>query len=123
MEPPNAAIMRIIAPLDHAALFQAVDQAGDGDGLDLEDLGEFFLREAGLLIEAVEHDPLGAGEAVDGGAPVRVQAKLAGEVVQQEQEVGLIGHGYYNKQRYVLDAIKLSCGGRGAGLRAALWAR
>jgi hypothetical protein len=43
------------------------------------------------------------------GAPVRVQTKLAGKVVQQEQQVGLIGHDGHNKQRYVRSATKLSC--------------
>ena len=109
MQPPDAAVVRIVAPLDHAAVFEPVDQTGDGDGLDLEDLGQFLLREAGMFIETVEHDPLRAGEPVNGRTAVCVQAELARKVVQQEQQVGLIGHGQYNKQRYGRCATKLSC--------------
>ena len=69
-----------------------VDEAGDGDGLDFEDVGEFLLQEAGLGFEADEDGPLGARHAVGAGALVGGRADEAGEGDDVRQQVALGVH-------------------------------
>ena len=96
MQAPDAAVGRVGAALEQAAGLEPVGEAGDGDGLDLEQLGELLLGEAGLAVEADQHDPLRAGHAVGAGAAVGFGAEHAADVVDKDQKVGLVvGHGAY----------------------------
>ena len=89
MQAPDAAVLRVGPALHHAARFQPVDQAGDGDRLDLQDFGQFLLRQAWLALEPDQDAPLRPGHAVGAGALVGVDAHQPGDVVQQEHQVAL----------------------------------
>ena len=117
MQAPDPAVPGIGASLDHAALLQPVDQPGDGDRLDFQQFGQFLLGQAGLAVEPEQDDPLRAGQAVAAGAPVGIEPEVAGEVVEQEQDVGAVAHGAYDKQRYVKLHHPPACTGRWPVLR------
>ncbi len=51
MQPPDAAVGWVGAALEQVAGLEPVGEAGDGDGLDLEQFGQLLLRQAGLAIE------------------------------------------------------------------------
>ena len=89
VQAPDAAVARVGPALDHAARLQPVDQAGDGDRLDLQQLRQLLLGDAGLAFEPDQDAPLGAGHVMRAGALVGVHPQQTGNVVQQEQQVAL----------------------------------
>ena len=89
MQAPDAAVLRVGPALHHAAGLQPVDQPGDGDRLDLQDLGQFLLRQARLALQPDQDAPLRAGHAVGAGPLVGIDAHQPGHVVQQEHQVAL----------------------------------
>ena len=89
VQAPDAAVLGIRPALHHAAGFQPVDQPGDGDRLDLEDLGEFLLRQPRLALQPDQDAPLRPGHAVRAGPLVGVDAQQPGHVVQQKHQVAL----------------------------------
>ncbi|MEJ0016983.1 MAG: hypothetical protein WDN25_10520 [Acetobacteraceae bacterium] len=124
MQAPDAAILRVGAALDHAAPLQPVDQPGDGDRLDFQDLGEFLLRQAGLAFQPDQDSPLRAGHAVRARPLVGVDADQPRHIVQQEHQVALEimhrGHsliecGADHKPRYDKAPVVVLCTKRRAG--------
>ena len=89
VQAPDAAVARVGPALHHAARLQPVDQAGDGDRLDLQQFGQLLLGDAGLALEPDQDAPLGAGHVVRAGALVRVNPQQTGDVVQQEEQIAL----------------------------------
>ena len=89
MQPPDAAVARVRPPLHHAARLQPVDQAGDGDRLDLQQFGKFLLRDAGLALQPDQDAPLRPRHAVQPRALVGIDPQQAGDIVQQEQQIAV----------------------------------
>src|SRR5207249_3782684 len=86
LQPPDAAILRIGPALDETACLQPVDEAPDGDGLDLDDRRKLVLRESRLALEMSQDHPLGPRHPAGAGALVRPRSHLPGDVVEQDQE-------------------------------------
>ena len=57
---PDAAILGMGAPLDELRLFQPVEDAGQGDRLDFEDLGQAALPDALVARQMRQHRVLRA---------------------------------------------------------------
>jgi len=85
MQPADAPVVGVEAPLDQPARFQAVHQTADGDRLDLEDFGQFTLRHAGRPLHPAQDDPLRPGHAMQPGALIGLGANQPGEIVQQHE--------------------------------------
>lgn len=83
MQAPDPAVGWIGAALKQVAGLEAVGETSDGDRLDLKQLGEFFLRKAGLPIEADEHDPLRSRHSMGAGPPVSFGAEHAPDVIEK----------------------------------------
>lgn len=58
MDGADTTVAGVVAPLDPAGLFHAVDKARDADRLDLEEFGEPRLRDALVLDRPDEQPPL-----------------------------------------------------------------
>jgi len=84
MQAPDAAVGRVGPAFQQAAALEPVSQACHGNRLDLQQLGQFFLRKAGLPVEADQHHPLGARHAVRPGAAVSLGAQHTADIVQQD---------------------------------------
>src|SRR5690606_10798292 len=103
--------------LDKPAVGQPVDEAADGDGFHLDQVGELLLRQARLLVELQQDDPLRAAHAVLAGAPVGMGPDQAGHVENLAEKGVVAGHAgapvgdgaplvrsTYNKQGYYIYA-------------------
>ncbi len=89
MQPPDPPVPRVRATFDHAARFQPVDQTGNRDRLDFKQFGQLFLGDARLTFQPDQDGPLRPGHAVQSRTFVRVYAKQARNVVQQEQQIAM----------------------------------
>jgi hypothetical protein len=87
MQAPDAAVARVRPPFHHPAGFQAVDETGDGDRLDLQKLRQLLLRDARLTLQPDQDGPLRAGHAVRAGTFVGIDPQQPCDVVQQEQQI------------------------------------
>ena len=87
MQPANAPILGVGTPLDEAARLEPVDEPRHGDRLDLDETGEFVLRQARLTLEPDEDDPLGAGHAIETRTLIRPRPHQACDVVEQDQVI------------------------------------
>src|SRR5689334_7587158 len=56
----GAAVLRIVTPLEQAMFDEAIEQPHQRDRLQLEHIGEIDLRQALLLAQPKQHDPLRA---------------------------------------------------------------
>ena len=89
LQPPDPAVPRIGPALDEAARLQPIDQAADGDRLDLDDRRQLVLGKSRLALEVRQDHPLGSRHPPGAGALVRPRAHLPGNVVEQHQELGV----------------------------------
>ncbi len=64
MKTPDAPVSRIGTAFDKSARFQAIDQPGYGDRLDLDEGRQLVLRHSRLRIEPNQDHPLRPGHAV-----------------------------------------------------------
>jgi len=88
-EAADSAILGIGATLDQAMRFKAVNQTGDGNGLDLDKLSQLDLRQSGFVFQPSENDPLRPRHAMLAGKPVRSCAHESRHVIDQDQGIGL----------------------------------
>ena len=91
MQTAYAPVAGIVAALDHAARFEAVDQPAHRDRLDLADGRELVLRHARLAVQAGENDPLGARHAVGARRLVDAGAHQPCDVVKHDQNITVEG--------------------------------
>src|SRR5712671_650125 len=82
----GAAVMRIGAALDHVAVAQPVDQPRQGDGLEVEHLGELVLLEPLAALQADQHRPLGARHPVLARQLVDIGPHQAGYIADKKSE-------------------------------------
>jgi hypothetical protein len=88
-EAADSTILGIGATLDQTIRFKAVNQTGDGNGLDLDKLSQLDLRQSGFVFQPSENDPLRPRHAMLAGKPVRSCAHEPGHVIDQDQGIGL----------------------------------
>ena len=67
--------------------FQPVDEARHGDRLDLQQFGQFLLRDAGLAFQPDQDAPLRPGHAMGARPLVGIDPQQAGDIVQQKQQI------------------------------------
>ena len=85
--------------VDPAARLHAVEQAGNADRLDFENLGEPRLRHALVLDQPDQQPPLRRRQAIVGAAHLEALAQQALRVVDQEaQPVDAVG----SHERHIL---------------------
>ena len=86
MEALGASVVRIEAALDHSVGTQPVDEARQGDRLQVEHFGEFGLLQALGMFQPGHHGPLGTGDAKPARALVGVGPQQAGYIIENERK-------------------------------------
>ena len=81
----------IAAAFDEAGFLQAIHHAADGDGLHVQQVGQFGLADALVLVNALQRAPLHTGQAQMRGTAVKDPAKQAAEVGDQVADGGVTG--------------------------------
>ena len=76
-------------PLDQTRLLQPVEDAGERDRLDLEDLGQRALLDALVARQMRQHLALRAGQPELARILLEALAHQAGHVVQEEAEIAV----------------------------------
>ena len=91
----GAAVVRIGSAFDQATLGQLVEQSGQGDGLQVEHLGELGLVEALGAVEPHQNGPLGPGHTKLRRLVVCIGPQQARYITDNEAEFSARGIFYH----------------------------
>jgi hypothetical protein len=94
VKPVDAAVGAIGAALDPALRLHPVDHAAGGRLLDFEHLGELGLRRSRPPVQAVDHQPLRAGQAELSHPPVKRRPKQPRDIGDQKTDMALVIAGH-----------------------------
>ncbi|MCY1449364.1 hypothetical protein D9M71_660950 [compost metagenome] len=86
VEAIGAAVVRIGAAFHQAGLFQLVQQAGEGDRLDLQQVGQLHLSATFVARDLGQGAGLAEGEVAAGDVALEGPAHQAGNVAEEKAE-------------------------------------